>query len=103
MQLINNQRTLIVIPLIVMLSACATQPESSSSEVPGFLYGLLHGFIIMFSLIGSLFTEYRVYAFPNSGFLYDLGYFFGILLLLGGGGAGAKQKKKKIIIESDEQ
>lgn len=79
--------------IALLVSGCATQPESFDGDAPGFLYGLLHGFIIMFSLIGSIFTDYRVYAYPNSGLWYDLGFFLGTLLLLGGGGAGAKRGK----------
>jgi len=80
--------------LALFLNACATQPESGS-DVPGFLSGLLHGFLIFFSLIGSLFMDIRIYAYPNSGWLYDLGFFIGAMAVLGGGGAGANKKKKK--------
>lgn len=85
----------LLIVLSLTLSGCATQPDAANGDVPGFLLGLFHGFTIMFSLIGSLFTEYRVYAYPNSGFWYDVGFFFGTLLLLGGGGAGAKSATDK--------
>lgn len=93
----NRQRRRLTCLLIasLFLSACATQPTEPSNEVPGFLLGLFHGFTIMFSLIGSLFTDYRIYAYPNSGFWYDLGYLFGVMVLLGGGGAGAAQHKPK--------
>lgn len=56
--------------------------------------GFLHGFIIVFSLIGSIFTDVRIYAFPNSGFWYDLGFFLGASAFLGGGGAGAKNVRR---------
>lgn len=62
------------------LSACAYQPPSNFYDPPGFFLGLLHGYIIFFSLIGSVFMDIRVYAFPNSGFFYDLGYAIGVLL-----------------------
>jgi hypothetical protein len=32
---------------------------------PGFLMGLVHGFISLFSLLGSLFLDIRIYGFPN--------------------------------------
>ena len=73
-----------------ILSACATQPVPSAPKPPGFLFGFLHGFTILFSLVGSLFTDYRIYAFPNSGWWYDLGYFLGASAFLGGSGASAK-------------
>jgi DNA polymerase III alpha subunit len=47
---------------------------------PSFWFGLLRGFLIFFRLIGSLFTNVRVYAFPNSGAWYDFGYFLGVAM-----------------------
>ena len=73
-----------------ILSACATQPVPSAPKPPGVFYGFLHGFTILFSLIGSLFTDYRIYAYPNSGWWYDLGYFLGASAFLGGSGASAR-------------
>lgn len=74
-----------------ILSACATQPVPSAPNPPGFFSGFLHGFTIPFSLIGSLFTDYRIYSFPNSGWWYDLGYFLGASAFLGGSGASARR------------
>jgi hypothetical protein len=51
--------------------------------------GLVHGFCIFFSLIGSIFTGVRIYEFPNSGGWYDFGYSLGAAAFLGGGGAYA--------------
>jgi hypothetical protein len=45
--------------------------------------GFWHGLTILFSLIGSIFTDVRIYAFPNSGGWYDLGFFLGSALFLG--------------------
>jgi hypothetical protein len=67
-----------------LLTACATQPTSTAFEPPGFLLGLVHGIISPFALIAELFTNVRVYAFPNSGGLYDLGFMLGIGALGGG-------------------
>jgi len=52
--------------------------------------GLVHGAIILFSFIGSLFTDVRIYAFPNSGVMYDLGFLMGAVAAIGGSGAGAR-------------
>ncbi|MDQ3583821.1 MAG: hypothetical protein M3495_20450 [Pseudomonadota bacterium] len=41
----------------------------------------------MFSFIGSLFTDIRMYQFPNSGVWYDFGYLLGASMFLGCGGA----------------
>ena len=75
----------------LLLQSCATQPPPEVVNPPGFLSGLLHGFLILFAFIVSLFTDYRIYAFPNSGGWYDFGYLLGAMAFLGGGGAGAKR------------
>jgi hypothetical protein len=78
--------------MAVLLQSCATQPPPEDiAAPPGFLWGLLHGFLILFSFVASLFTDYRIYAFPNSGGWYDFGYLLGAMMFLGGGGAGARR------------
>lgn len=72
------------------LVGCATQPDPVVDDPPGFFMGLLHGSIIFFSFIGSLFTDVRIYAFPNSGGWYDFGFLLGAMMFLGGGGASAR-------------
>jgi hypothetical protein len=74
---------------VLFLHGCAAQPPPSGAGDPGFLLGLLHGFIVMFSFIASLFSDYRIYAYPNSGGWYDFGFLIGAMSFFGGGGAGA--------------
>lgn len=63
----------------LLLSACATQPPPMAGrELPGFLYGLLHGLIAPFSFIYSLVSDTRVYAYPNPGRWYDFGFLLGV-------------------------
>ena len=69
---------------MLLLASCATQPYPSAADPPGFFSGLLHGFLIFFSFIGSLFTDYRIYAFPNSGGWYDFGFLIGAGFFLAG-------------------
>lgn len=76
--------------VLLVLASCATQPAVTAYDPPGFLSGLLHGFLIFFSLVASIFTEHRIYAFPNSGGWYDFGFFLGASFFLGGSGAGAR-------------
>lgn len=76
---------LAVLLLALAASGCAHQPTIPAYKPPGFFWGLLHGFLILFSLIGSIFTDVRIYAFPNSGFWYDAGFFIGASAFLGGG------------------
>jgi RsiW-degrading membrane proteinase PrsW (M82 family) len=72
---------------VAVIASCAHQPSPLSEGVPGFFKGLLHGFLILFSFIGSIFTDVRIYAFPNAGGWYDFGYLIGAGLFLGGAGA----------------
>ncbi len=77
--------------LVALLIACAHQPNLPHfGQVPGFLHGLLHGLIAPFAFVGSLFTDVRMYAFPNSGSWYDFGFLLGIAVW-GGGGAAARR------------
>lgn len=73
-----------------IIAGCASQPVSDPWNSSGFFMGLVHGFCILFSLIGSIFTDIRIYTFPNSGGWYDFGYFLGASMFLGCGGASAK-------------
>jgi hypothetical protein len=71
----------------LLLAACATQPTPAAFEPPGFWLGFVHGIISPFALIAELFTNVRVYAFPNSGGWYDFGFVLGVGAFFGGGGA----------------
>ena len=64
--------------IAVVLGGCATQPEPSAYDPPGFFSALFHGFLSPFALIGSIFADVRIYAFPNSGGWYDLGFMVGL-------------------------
>ena len=63
----------------LLLSGCAYQPSLEASDPPGFFYGLLHGFLAPYALLAGLFSEIRVYAYPNSGWFYDFGFMLGLL------------------------
>lgn len=90
----NFGKISIVIGLAFIVAGCATQPSPPVVEPPGFLMGLVHGFIIIFSLVGSIFTDVRIYAYPNSGLWYDVGFFIGVMFVLGGGGASSRRGKR---------
>ena len=90
LELVGRHRLLVfsVICVFAMIG-CASQPTPSAFDPPEFFMGMVHGFFILFSLIGSIFTDIRIYAFPNSGVFYDVGYVIGASMFLGGGGASA--------------
>lgn len=92
----NKKLRLLFLILIVaaafFATSCATQSMEQVSNPPGFFKGLLHGFIVLFSFIVSLFTDYKIYAFPNTGGWYDFGFLLGAMAFFGGGGAGSRGK-----------
>ncbi len=75
--------------LALALSACAHQAAGTVQPgAPGFLLGLWHGFIFPVAAIGSFFVpDWAVYAVPNSGLWYNVGYFIGVVFL----GVGANR------------
>jgi hypothetical protein len=81
----NSGKIIVILGTLLFVAGCATQPHvMASSETPGFLQGLFNGFTIFFSLVGSFFTDVRIYAFPNNGWPYDVGYLLGIAMFAGG-------------------
>jgi hypothetical protein len=70
--------------LFVASSYFATQMVPNIHKPPGFLMGLVDGFISLFSLLVSLFLDIRIYGFPNSGIGYDAGFVLGAALFYGG-------------------
>ncbi len=75
---------ILLLALALSLASCATQTVPNVHRPPGFLMGLVHGFISLFSLIGSLFFDTRIYGFPNSGSGYDVGFVLGAAVFYGG-------------------
>ena len=82
------------------LGGCASQPAGPTGG-PGFLLALWHGLIAPLALIGVLlhwlmpateigayFAEVRIYAWPNTGAFYDLGFVLGLSAWGGGAAAG---------------
>ena len=81
----------LLVATLVFITSCATQSVEQVTGPPGFLKGLLHGFIMLFSFIASLFTDYKIYAFPNTGGWYDFGFLLGVMFFFGGSGASSKR------------
>jgi len=76
---------LFVILVFLLFSSCADQVNIEAfnpDEESGFFAGLWHGVIILFSLIGSMFSDnIAIYSANNSGFMYYLGFVFGVAIL----------------------
>jgi hypothetical protein len=84
------------IACLTLLAGCAPGPNQlvgspdDEGEVAGFWKGLWHGFIVLFTFIGSLFSDtIQVYEVHNTGGWYDFGFVFGVMMFFGGGGGGA--------------
>ena len=85
---------------LLLLAACAAQQAASTvkPDAPGFLLGVWHGFIFPVAFVLSLFMkDVAVYAVPNAGLLYNLGYFVGIVFL-GVGARGTRVIRRETVV-----
>ena len=74
------KRTIVIVLPLVFLAACGfvgTDPVSTF-DPPGFFMGVWHGLLAPWTLIGRLFMDIKMYAIPNTGWFYDLGYLIGV-------------------------
>jgi hypothetical protein len=93
---------ILLIAMVAITVSCARQPDPSQhlspeelklpGQLAGFLVGLFHGLTIVVNMIAALFFDVRIYAFPNSGRLYDLGFVLGAAAALGGIGRAARSR-----------
>ena len=78
--------------VLATLASCASQPvPSGTSDVPGFFQALFHGFAAPVTLFLGWLWDGRIYACPNTGWFYDLGFMIG--LGFWGGGAAASHMR----------
>lgn len=90
----KNIRIFTIALLGLTVSACIAKqgPDAITPGGPGFLEGVLHGFIFPVAWVVSLFTnDIAIYAVPNNGGWYNFGYFIGICVL----GVGARSSKRR--------
>ena len=70
---------------LCLLTACATRPMGHQDD-PALVRGIIDGLLAPISFVISLFSDtIRMYAYPNIGRWYDLGFLAG--LSAWGGGA----------------
>jgi hypothetical protein len=75
---------------LVLLSACAERPMGHPGD-PAFVRGLIDGLLAPISFVLSLFSDHvRMYAYPNIGRWYDLGFLLGIGAWGGGGSTAVR-------------
>ena len=73
--------TALTLLAVVLLSGCTFAGDSStfSSGTPGFLMGIWHGITAPYTLVVRFFLDIKMYAIPNSGLTYDIGFLLGII------------------------
>jgi len=78
-------RLYLILGLLFVLTGCADSVDhitAASIEPVGFLHGLWHGVIIIWSFVSSLFIDdVAIYATYNNGAWYDFGFVTGIITL----------------------
>ena len=97
-----KKKTIFILILIAaaVLVSCAAGPnvleQSVKEEKPaGFLLGIWHGLISLFTFIISLFSDkVNVYEVYNNGGWYNFGFIIGISIFYGGGSKGASHKRR---------
>lgn len=99
-----NRKKLIyaaVIIIAIILTACTAGPnimeQSTKADEPaGFILGIWHGFIALFTFIISIFTDkVNLYEVYNNGGWYNFGFIIGVSIFFGGGTKGASKKRRR--------
>ncbi len=91
MKNLNKRIKYILCTLVVVLliTSCAdvspNVQDCVTSDAYGFWGGLWHGIIVIFSFIGSLFSDdIAIYAYNNNGGWYDFGFVLGAIVIVKG-------------------
>ena len=79
-------KIVLIFIMALLLTGCAKAVEVPEGvNLSGFLGGLWHGIIMIFSFVGSLFSDnIAVYAVYNNGGWYDFGFLLGVGAFAGG-------------------
>src|SRR5579863_9000431 len=81
---------------VVVLSACTAHavPSTTLRTGPGFLLGFWQGIIAPVTFVVHFFnSSVDVYAVPNNGWPYNLGFILGLLFFWGGSSRAASSKR----------
>ena len=78
--------SLLLLCALAMLSGCYPGSGNYTADAPaGFFWGIWHGMISFFTLIGSLFSDdVTIYETYNTGFGYNFGFLLGVGGPIGG-------------------
>ena len=69
----------VVVPLLLLAACGFVGVPTAGSDPPGFFAGVWHGLLAPWTLILRLFLDIKMYAVPNTGWFYDLGFLIGIV------------------------
>jgi len=88
----------VTIPFVILgLSGCAYQPSGAlSPSGPGFWLGLWQASSHRLASWVAFLSDHRIYAFPNAGVIYDLGFLLGLSAWGGGGGSDRNSSAEPI-------
>ncbi len=88
-------RMVLLAAVLILLASCAPgHPRFATEGRPaGFLWGIWHGWIAPFSLVGGFFNPIiRIYEPSNTGWWYDLGFY---LAVIGGFGSISLVRRRR--------
>ena len=77
----------LLILAVLFLGSCATQTPNPHMDsvvmIPGFWEGMWHGLISWIMLVTEPLDPHRIFAYPNNGGYYDLGWMIGVSFWFG--------------------
>jgi hypothetical protein len=93
---------LVIVLAATVLLGCTAGPNTlEQSKIvqdkpSGFLLGIWHGLISLFTFIISLFSDkINVYEVYNNGGWYNFGFIIGISIFYGGSSKGTNRRKRR--------
>ena len=78
MTTVLKRASLLLLPLLIVGCGFATVGQTGV-DPPGIVMGIWHGLLAPWTLILRLFMDIHMYAVPNSGWFYDLGFLMGLI------------------------
>ena len=95
MKHINTSKLLLFLIIVFAMTSCTAGGDRFIEESGGFWMGLWHGFILLFTFVGSLFIDgLEVYEKNNNGNWYNFGFLLGVMFFFGGGGKGSCRRRR---------
>lgn len=96
-------KIIIILIILITVVSCTAGPNqmkqiaNEDGKTANFFSGLWHGFISLFTFIGSIFSDkINIYEVHNMGGWYNFGFLIGISAFFGGsGGASGRAYKKR--------